>query len=819
MHVKNLSTSAPFPLHTARKESSMKRFSPLLFAALLLPLASCATLELGDSADLAHEDQALATGSTVIPATGQPFEIAITSPSDGDVVPLGPVAVTGTVAIGGVAGTPVNVISVADLSGSTQSPSNMDCSGDGAVNAGDDFNGDGRPGDVLDCEISGIIALNQSLFGTVNVDVGLVAFGQDAATVDIKSAAGDQAFTSPPEADLDSNGRADHEDVARGLRVGQITRYTPKAVGTWTHFDRAIAAMNAAFAGQPAGERNIAFFLSDGNPGCSGAACGGPAYTGLAGPLGTARANGTIINTFTVGINTAGCAAGAPMREIADATGGTCTEVDDPSALANALPGMVPSGIDRVEVNGVSVHVDAVGNFDAELVCTSGAVLPIEAIGYADDSDATTVLANIAVTCCTDTDDDGNCDDDDVCPLDPANDADADGVCGDVDNCPATANADRADADGDGAGDACDPCASDADDDADGDGVCGDIDNCPASANADQADADGDGLGGACDVCALDPANDADADGVCGNVDNCPAIANADQADSDGDRAGDACDVCPLDPANDADADGVCGNVDNCPAIANADQADSDGDRAGDACDVCPLDPANDADADGVCGDVDNCPANVNVDQADVDADGAGDACDVCPLDPANDADADRVCGDVDNCPAAPNADQADSDGDGPGDACDVCPLDAANDADGDGVCGDVDNCLGLANTDQLDRDGDGAGDACDVCPLDAANDADGDGVCGDVDLCAGTTIPEAVPTNGLGVNRFALVDGDGVFDTVLPTGSGPGRSYTIADTRGCSCAQIIAARNLGAGHRKFGCSISAMDDWIAALP
>lgn len=94
-------------------------------------------------------------------------------------------------------------------------------------------------------------------------------------------------------------------------------------------------------------------------------------------------------------------------------------------------------------------------------------------------------------------------------------------------------------------------------------------------------------------------------------------------------------------------------------------------------------------------------------------------------------------------------------------------------------------------------------------------SDTDGDGVLDDADNCPSTIIPESVPTKSLGVNRFALVDGGDVFDTTSPNGNGPGRSYSTTDTAGCSCTQIIDALGLGKGHTKFGCSISAMDDWV----
>jgi photosystem II stability/assembly factor-like uncharacterized protein len=92
--------------------------------------------------------------------------------------------------------------------------------------------------------------------------------------------------------------------------------------------------------------------------------------------------------------------------------------------------------------------------------------------------------------------------------------------------------------------------------------------------------------------------------------------------------------------------------------------------------------------------------------------------------------------------------------------------------------------------------------------------DEDGDGVPDDEDACPGTVIPEEVPFFRLGVNRWALVDDDTVFDTVAPPGGGPELSFTIEDTAGCSCEQIIEARGLGHGHRRLGCSTGVMQSW-----
>ncbi len=95
------------------------------------------------------------------------------------------------------------------------------------------------------------------------------------------------------------------------------------------------------------------------------------------------------------------------------------------------------------------------------------------------------------------------------------------------------------------------------------------------------------------------------------------------------------------------------------------------------------------------------------------------------------------------------------------------------------------------------------------------AKDSDQDGVTDDLDVCPGTILPEGVPTDGLGINRWALTDGDGIFDTVLPNGNGTGLGFSIEDTAGCSCEQIIEAQGLGQGHTKFGCSNEAMLDWV----
>jgi hypothetical protein len=87
-----------------------------------------------------------------------------------------------------------------------------------------------------------------------------------------------------------------------------------------------------------------------------------------------------------------------------------------------------------------------------------------------------------------------------------------------------------------------------------------------------------------------------------------------------------------------------------------------------------------------------------------------------------------------------------------------------------------------------------------------------------EVDIYPGTVIPESMPTKRLGTNRYALIDDDTVFDATAPKGQGPQQSFTLDDTAGCSCEQIIVELGLSTGHTKFGCNISAMEEWIALV-
>jgi len=382
-------------------------------------------------------------------------------------------------------------------------------------------------------------------------------------------------------------------------------------------------------------------------------------------------------------------------------------------------------------------------------------------------------------------------------------DTDQDGVCDDDDNCPTVANPNQEDEDEDGVGDACDNCPNDpdktepgicgcgvADTDSDNDGTPDCNDQCPDDSNkvvpgqcgcgVADADADGDGVANCNDGCPADPAKTSPGQCGCGVADT----------DSDGDGTADCSDGCPFDsnktapgicgcgtPDTDSDGDGTADCNDGCPSDPNktapgtcgcgVSDVDSDGDGTADCNDDCPADPAKtdpgqcgcgvsdtDSDGDGTADCNDGCPSDLNktspgqcgcgVSDTDSDGDGTADCNDGCPSDPNKTAPGTCGCGvsDVDSdgdgtpncnddCPSDPNKTEpgicgcgvpdADSDGDGQVDCVDLCPDDP--DKTAPGACG-----CGVADT---DSDGDGTADCNDGCPSDLNKTDPGQCGCG----------------------------------------------------------------------------------------
>jgi hypothetical protein len=372
--------------------------------------------------------------STTIPSTGQDLSIVLTSPPDGSsvLIPPGQTNVAGNVSIGSVAGAPICLIYIVDVSGSTDGNDGVDANGDGVVNSLDNFNapsGDTEFGETLDGEIAGVLALHASIGNPANVYVGLVAFASNAANVDVGSQAGLQYFVSPPQLDNNAANGNDIEEALRTFRSGEggggsvlkFTGITSGTLGNNSDFDDPITSMNTAFADAscPQGAAHIAFFLSDGVSNETRCVDGG-----CTAQLAATNAAGTIINTVGVGAG----ADGTDLGFIAAQTGGTYTQVTDPSDLVATLPGINPAGIDHCEVDGVDVPVDALGNFQAIAVCQGEGPLAVTATCFASDPAMTQVSADLMLTCegvcqtidgqadCSDPDCDGlSCSDGNAC--------------------------------------------------------------------------------------------------------------------------------------------------------------------------------------------------------------------------------------------------------------------------------------------------------------------------------------------------------------------------------------------------------------------
>ncbi|MCB8945784.1 MAG: VWA domain-containing protein, partial [Ardenticatenaceae bacterium] len=338
-----------------------------------------------------------ATGTTT---TGQELNIEILQPQDGGVLTCGePINVSGITALGPLEEM-AHVAYVLDISGSTNFEIGLDCNGNGiAGDIGDDFNMDGDNGDILDCEISGVISLNDSLVGT-NTNAAVVGFGTDAFVADVQPTLGFQTFTQPLDADLNNNGVADVDEVVKSMDYDGGTN-PPSSVGLFsyfgfgsgTDFNDALSAVHAAFASQPLDEQRVTFFLSDG---------AASVFTGSGSPLQEVADANIVVHTYSIGDGASGCGPGASLNTIATVTGGTCTEVLDPSDLSAVLGDVTPTGLDHVEVSlnsgtPITASLNALGGWAASFPPpVEGQPYLIEASIIAEDG--TVVTADINTT-------------------------------------------------------------------------------------------------------------------------------------------------------------------------------------------------------------------------------------------------------------------------------------------------------------------------------------------------------------------------------------------------------------------------------------
>ncbi|MEZ5978736.1 MAG: VWA domain-containing protein [Planctomycetota bacterium] len=237
----------------------------------------------------------------------------------------------------------VNVLFVIDLSGSMEDD----------AGAGGDANGDGLPNSYLDAAIVGLISLLDTMPANPNIDIGVIGFATSAIAGDVSPVAGDQTWTSPPSADLDNDNVKDIEQVLRSLRIrsNNFNTFTTKgALGIFTNYTAALDQCANALSQQPPGEKNVIFWISDGEPNV-----GNPFDPSL---FSLSALHDPIINAYGIGVEgAAACAPNGDLDTLASNTGGNCTPVLAPANLVTVLPDAATTEVTGliVKVNGVPV--------------------------------------------------------------------------------------------------------------------------------------------------------------------------------------------------------------------------------------------------------------------------------------------------------------------------------------------------------------------------------------------------------------------------------------------------------------------------------
>ena len=287
-----------------------------------------------------------ATGSMTIDATGTPS--------------AGTVELTGRVGV--APGEMTTVLYVIDGTNSTAAPTGADCSGNGASGVEDDLNGDGSVGDILDCEIAGVLSLNRSLASTQALQVGLVAFANQGAAADLDPV-GTATFVPPAYTGGDARPRID--TVTASVVRDQIRLYDPKTLGgsgSGDAFNSAIRVALSTLGTAPAGPKWI-MFLSDGQ-----AAIDDGLLTQLS-------QSGVRLRSFGIGAD-ATCASFSSLYKMASATGERCVLTPNPASLAAGITGAEPDAVNGVTVSigdvSVAAALDAVSGWRASFTLGAG---------------------------------------------------------------------------------------------------------------------------------------------------------------------------------------------------------------------------------------------------------------------------------------------------------------------------------------------------------------------------------------------------------------------------------------------------------------
>lgn len=282
---------------------------------------------------------------------GTSLEVTIDEPADGAM--LGGSAAGTNVTVSGKASIGLelpekdtSLIYVIDTSGSTAGLAGGDCGPDqnpmDTTNGGED--------QIIDCEITAIKELNTQAQSSAILEAAVIGFAGNATIADVGPASGTQTFATP-DADANSNAANDIGEVTMSIETafafGEDGQFNEFSVSAWdielTDYADAINQAQAV-SGSASGSDVIVAFLSD------GAANGGDT---VANALADNPGN-VVFHTFAIG-GAASCASDpsslGSLQDIADLTGGTCTEVSDPTTLPEILPELVGSELTEIKMS------------------------------------------------------------------------------------------------------------------------------------------------------------------------------------------------------------------------------------------------------------------------------------------------------------------------------------------------------------------------------------------------------------------------------------------------------------------------------------
>jgi hypothetical protein len=302
------------------------------------------------------------SGLAAIPA-GAATGGSITTNDPGHPV-AGTVVLTGNVSK--AANEVTSVLYVVDVTASSKLPASGGSCGDVNHDGGAP---PGAVGDVLDCELAAVTALNSSLLassGGVGIQVGIEAFGSSAALADLSPAGG---LFAPPGDTLAGETQPRIITAATSVQHHQIVRYNVKPLGTTgIDYNDVIATAQAAFATAPAGPKWV-FLLSDGKTSVNtDAASTQVTLTNL-------HNSGIHLSTFAVGDNS-NCNETGALSKLAAATGEVCTVATTPAGLATQLTGSQPDGISDVTVTigstPLPADIDPIGQWSVAFTLGAG---------------------------------------------------------------------------------------------------------------------------------------------------------------------------------------------------------------------------------------------------------------------------------------------------------------------------------------------------------------------------------------------------------------------------------------------------------------